>query len=113
MKINIYEIQPFQDILCEETVQHLEKKFDRSVYLDGLEIYSCEGQPFRYVVRDGHHRLFVCHKLGIKEIDVEPKTGLPEEIMRAALDSRKNGIKSVKNLEDHILPAFLCACLIG
>jgi len=112
MKLSIYRIQPYQNFLCSDTVDHLVANFDMEKCMQGMEIYAVDANGFRYVVKEGHHRLFVCHRLGIEKIDFEPKTGLNPIIIRAAKDVRREGIKSVRDLEGQLHNEFICSMIL-
>jgi len=112
MKLVIYAPQPFQDLLCRQTIEYIEKNFDREEF-GKPQIYRADGQPFGYVIKDGHHRLFACHRLGIKRVDVElVRENMPKSVLEAAVELYKKKIRSVKGLQDCIRDEFECKLIL-
>lgn len=105
MVVNLHKIQPGEDTLCKESVEHFLQNRDRLfVEIPRILIYICNNQPFKYYAIDGNSRLFVCYKLGIMDIPIEPEIPDCEELyLPTALEVYSQVIRRWADLEKRII----------
>ncbi|MBS3163770.1 ParB N-terminal domain-containing protein [Candidatus Woesearchaeota archaeon] len=116
MGIDLYKIQPSEPYLCEEAVEFFCKNIKKIFkYEPQIDIVSYNGIfQNKYVVVEGHHRLFACHRRGIVEIPLKPRQIKREEIpliKKRVKITQQKGIRTIRDLEGHLLPDFVCAIL--
>jgi hypothetical protein len=103
-KIKLNEIQPSEEWLTRESVDYyLGRSYDLDIFLMDIEVGECEGQPFRYFVRDGNNRLYVGHMSGILEIVPRKIVHVPECYDKFAREVYDKGIRKWDDFENRII----------
>jgi len=100
--IKLHEIQPCEAYLRKSGVDYFLKNPDKLFTEKPLiRVIVVNNQPFRYYALDGNKRLFVCHKLGIIQIPVEP---VPQaEPYSISLGVYASGVCSWRDLEQRVV----------
>jgi len=109
--VNLYDIQPGEDMLNKESVEYFlrnPKKLFRKV--PQIHLTKIQGHIYKYHAFDGNNRLFVCYKLGIDEIPVKPKESIYDSLEFTSRLSREiydEGIKGWGDFEYRVFPERL------
>ncbi|HEA46713.1 MAG TPA: hypothetical protein ENH99_02935 [Candidatus Pacearchaeota archaeon] len=108
-RVYLYDIQPGEDSLCKDSVEYFLENRDRLFKeKPPINIFIIKGHVFKYYAIEGNSRLFVCHKLGITEIPVEPEEENEIESSfwyeSARIRYYSEGIMGWRDLESRILP---------